>query len=194
MKIIGLTGPTGAGKGEVSRIWKELGAEVIDCDALYHGMLYDDAALKSELAEAFPNCTDDAGIIDRRRLAGVVFSDKTKLSLLEDIAYRHIRRRIAEILQENREQGIKVTVLDAPTLFEAGADALCGVRTAVLAPMEVRRARLRIRDGLDDAAINARIAAQKTDDFFREHCEHILYNDAGIEDLRRAAEELYCSF
>jgi len=194
MKIIGLTGPTGAGKGEVSRVWASLGAAIIDCDALYHEMLKTDAPLRSELAQAFPSCTDTAGTIDRRKLAGVVFGSKDALQTLESIAYRHIRRRISEELDRFRQNGTEIAVLDAPTLFEAGADALCDLCAAVLAPVSIRRERLRERDKLDDAAIDARIAAQKSDDFFRTHCTCILENDAGLEALREAAKAAYLTF
>ena len=194
MKIIGLTGPTRAGKGEVSRIWASLGAKVIDCDALYHEMLLSDAPLRAELAQAFPNCTDESGTIDRRKLAGVVFGSKDDLHTLETIAYRHIRRRISEELDRFCQDGAEIAVLDAPTLFEAGADALCDLCAAVLAPVSVRRERLRVRDGLDDAAIDARIAAQKTDAFFRSHCACILENNAGLDALREAAKAAYLTF
>lgn len=194
MKIIGLTGPTGAGKSEVSRVWSSLGAAVIDCDALYHEMLVSDVPLRTELAQAFPTCTDDTGTIDRRKLAGVVFSSKDALSTLENIAYRHICRRISEELDIFRQSGTEIAVLDAPTLFEAGADTLCDLCAAVLAPVSIRRERLRERDKLDDDAIDARIAVQKSDDFFRTHCTCILENNAGLEALREAAKAAYLTF
>jgi len=194
MKIIGLTGPTGAGKGEVSRVWASLGAKIIDCDAVYHEMLKTDAPLRAELAQAFPACTDSAGTIDRRKLAGVVFGSKDALHTLESIAYRHICRKISEELDVFRQNGTEIAVLDAPTLFEAGADTLCDLCAAVLAPVSIRRERLRERDGLDDAAIDARIAAQKSDDFFRTHCTCILENNAGLDALREAAKAAYYTF
>lgn len=191
MRILGLTGPSGSGKGEVGRVFEELGAKVLDCDALYHDMLRRDAPLRAELAAAFPDCADASGGVDRKKLAAVVFADRDKLAVLNEISHRHITRVIRERLAAFIRQGAAVAVLDAPTLFEAHADALCDCTAAVLAPLEQRIARLRERDGLSDSAIHARLASQHDDAFFREHCTYIICNDGDLQTLRGTATALY---
>ncbi len=186
--VIGLTGPSGAGKGVAADVFAHCGAYVIDCDALYHEMLLTDEPLRKELRAAFPDCADDSGGVDRRRLAGVVFADAEKLRTLNTIAHRAINRALTELLAAHRDEN---TVLDAPTLFEAGADALCDVTIAVLAPMELRRERLCIRDGLPPAAIDARFASQHDDAFFRAHCTYILENNGDLDAFRKTAKDLY---
>ncbi len=191
MRILGLTGPSGSGKGEVGRILEELGATVLDCDALYHEMLRCDEPLRAELCAAFPACTDGSGGVDRKKLAAVVFADPDKLAVLNEISHRHITHAIRERLAAFKGQGAAVAVLDAPTLFEAHADALCDCTAAVLAPREQRVARLRKRDRLSDSAICARLASQHDDAFFREHCTYIIDNDGDLRTLRGAAATLY---
>ena len=191
MKILGLTGPSGAGKGEAGRIFASLGARVLDCDALYHEMLRTDGALRAELAAAFPDCADGEGGVDRKRLSRLVFADAGQLSRLNAIAHRHITRAIRETLASYAREGAEVAVLDAPTLFEAHADALCDCTAAVLAPVSLRVERLRGRDGLPDEAILARIRSQPDDAFFQTHCTYILRNDGDLETLRGRAAALY---
>ena len=191
MRVLGLTGPSGAGKGEAGRILASLGASVIDCDAVYHGMLASDAALRADLTAAFPDCADGSGGVDRRKLAGVVFADKAKLETLNTLAFRHIRRVLREKLAGLEADGCAVAVLDAPTLFEAGADALCGATLAVLAPEAVRLARLRQRDGLSEEALRARMASQHDETFFREACTFCVVNDGDLEALRRQVGTVY---
>ena len=191
MLVLGLTGPTGAGKGEVGRILAVLGASVIDCDALYHEMLASDTALRADLTAAFPDCAVGNGGVDRRKLAAVVFADTDRLDRLNTLAFRHIRRAIRERLDALKASGAETAVLDAPTLFEAGADALCGATLAVLAPEEMRLARLKARDGLPEDALRARMASQHTEAFFRERCSFCVVNDGDLDRLRREVGELY---
>ncbi len=191
MRILGLTGPSGAGKGEVGRILAGLGSYVLDCDALYHDMLLHDEPLRRALLAAFPDCADGSGGVDRRRLAGVVFASPEALERLNTIAHRAVMRAIRQRLHELREAGTASVVLDAPTLFEAGADALCDTTAAVLAPPELRLRRLSERDGLPEDALRARIRAQHDDAFFRSHCTCILENTGGLDRLAESAVELY---
>ncbi|MDY5016102.1 MAG: dephospho-CoA kinase, partial [Eubacteriales bacterium] len=131
------------------------------------------------------------GGVDRKRLSRLVFADAEQLSRLNAIAHRHITRAIRETLEVYAREGAEVAVLDAPTLFEAHADALCDCTAAVLAPVSLRVERLRGRDGLPDEAILARIRSQPDDAFFQTHCTYILRNDGDLETLRGCAAALY---
>ena len=191
MLTIGLTGPSGAGKGTASAAWRELGAFVLDCDAMYHEMLRVDQALRSDLCAAFPEAADGEGGVDRRRLAGIVFADRERLRTLNTLAFTHITRRINEILDEQRAAGTSCVILDAPTLFEAGADRLCDAIVAVTAPEEIRAARIAQRDGIPMEAVYARFRNQHSDEFFREKCDFVLENTGSVDKLHADAVELW---
>ena len=191
MLTIGLTGPSGAGKGTASAAWRELGAFVLDCDAMYHEMLRTDGALRDDLCAAFPEAADGTGGVDRRKLAGIVFADRKRLQTLNTLAFTHINRRIGEILGEQRANGTSCVILDAPTLFEAGADALCDVIVAVTAPEEVRAARIAARDGIPMEAVYARFRNQHDEAFFREKCDHVLENTGSVDKLHADAVECW---
>ena len=88
MTVIGITGPTGAGKTTVLKEIEALGGAVIDCDAVYHEMLESDRALQENLERAFGPLRDGQGAIDRKKLGALVFGDPAKLERLNAIAQR----------------------------------------------------------------------------------------------------------
>lgn len=192
MTVIGITGPSGAGKTTVLGVLEELGAAVIDCDAVYHRLLEESAPLREELQERFGRGVfTPAGKLDRKALGSVVFRDPDALAELNEITHRYIRREVERQLAQADGEGRSAAAIDAIALLESGLGALCGVTVAVTAPAETRVARLMAREGVSADYARARIAAQKPDSFFAEHCDHVLYNDGAPEDLRRAARELF---
>ena len=150
MKIIGLCGGSGSGKGEVARMLREAGCLHLDADAIYHGFISGDSDCLRELADEFgkeiiaPN-----GALDRKKLAAIVFADgaEEKRQRLNTISHRYvldeIRRRIADA-----ENEYTVAVVDAPLLFESGFNAECDAIISVIAPRDARIARIVERDGL----------------------------------------------
>ena len=183
MTVIGITGPTGAGKTTVLKEIEALGGAVIDCDAVYHEMLESDRALQESLERAFGPLRDGQGAIDRKKLGALVFGDPAKLERLNAIAQRATVQRTRQMVKENRSRGIGLTAIDA--------FALLGTTTvAVLAPAEARVARIMAREGISEDYAWARVRAQRPDQFFAEGCAHILYNDCGTaEEFSRKAEE-----
>ena len=97
-KIIGITGPTGAGKTTALNEVEQLGGAVIDCDAVYHELLESDIALQSKLEELFGPLRGEDGAIDRKKLGTIVFGDPEKLELLNTVAQRATVERTRELL------------------------------------------------------------------------------------------------
>ena len=120
MKIIGITGPTGAGKTTALRELEELGAAVIDADAVYHRLLREDRALGDRLEELFGPLRGADGEIDRKKLGGIVFSDPSKLEQLNAVAQRATADRIQGLLQAHEAGGGEVAAVDAIALLEPG--------------------------------------------------------------------------
>ena len=183
MTVIGITGPTGAGKTTVLKEIEALGGAVIDCDAVYHEMLESDRSLQESLERAFGPLRDGQGAIDRKKLGALVFGDPAKLE-------RPVVQRTRQMVKENRSRGIGLTAIDAFALLESGLADLCTTTVAVLAPAEARVARIMAREGISEDYAWARVRAQRPDQFFAEGCAHILYNDCGTaEEFSRKAEE-----
>lgn len=189
MRIIGLTGGSGTGKGTFAALLREKGAGWVDADAVYRRLCAENRDMLSELDAAFGGVLDETGALDRKKLAAIVFADPDKLKMLNGITLPYIR---AASLDEMRAQGDCPFVLyDAPTLYEVGADDLCERIIGVLADTEVRIKRIMARDGLDETAARARIGAQPDADFYRARCDYIVENNGGIADLQQQADAIF---
>ena len=185
MKVIGLCGGSGSGKGEVSGIFAEIGIPSIDTDAVYREMTLSDSpcmrALRLEFGEEVVN---SLGGLDRTRLASIVFSDPTRLEKLNKIAHSFILDETRRRLAEYRDKGLAAAIVDAPVLFESGFDSECDAIICVVADRETRIARIMSRDGISYDAAEKRIASQMKDEILISKCDHVIYNNADIESLR----------
>lgn len=147
--VIGLTGQTGAGKSTVAKQLKARGCVIIDCDAVTHDpSLYAGTCL-TELQNAFGRAIiKEDGSLDRRRLANLAFASEEGKAKLNAITHPVILARLKKKIAAYKDA--KAIVLDAPTLFEAGADRLCRRVVSVLADETVRLGRICRRDGLTE--------------------------------------------
>ena len=175
MKVIGITGPTGAGKTTALNALRELGAEIIDADAVYHDLLESSDLLRRDLTRAFGDgILDGAGQVDRKALAAAVYPDG--LERLNEITHPYIMTAIDYRVAAARRAGRPAAAIDAIALIESGAAAKCDTVVAVLAPLELRVKRIMARDGIDEAYARRRALAQPDDGFFRAHSGHVLEN------------------
>ncbi len=184
--IIGLTGPTGAGKSLAAKAVGELGVQVIDCDILARRATdRGSVGLKRLCLEFGTDILNPDGTLDRKGLAAVAFSSKQNTERLN----KTLLPVIAEMVMG--EISAEYVLLDAPTLFESGIDSICDDTVAVLCDVETRRARIIERDRLTLQEANTRISAGKTDSFYIEHAGHILYNCGRPQDFKANALALF---
>lgn len=184
MLVIGLTGPTGAGKGKVADIFKRYGIPVINADRVYHELITPPSSCLQELAEAFgKGILLPDGSLDRRALGSIVFNDPAARERLNAITHRYVMEEVKTQMERYRREGVPVTVFDAPQLFEAGAQRACGAVISVLADRGLRLERIVARDGITADAAMRRILAQKSDDFFKIHSDYIIENNGTVEML-----------
>ncbi len=192
MKIIGITGGSGAGKTTVLNVLREFGACVIDCDQVYHRLLAGSEPLLRELRDRFGHTVfTQGGALDRKALGTVVFHDPKALLELNAITHKHVVAEVDRQLAQAEEQGRPAAAVDAIALLESGLADRCHVTVAVTAPVEARVERLMAREGIPADYARSRIAAQKDDGFFRTHCDYILHNDGGPEQCRGQARALF---
>ena len=189
MKVIGLCGRSGSGKGYVcERFWRR-GVPCIDTDAIYRELTAageEMSALTRELAGTFgSDVVRPDNSLDRKRLAGIVFgtSDRSALASLNTISHKHILARTDEILAEYDRQGMALAVVDAPVLFESGYNSKCDMTVCVTAPEEKRVRRIMRRDGIDEESARRRLAAQKDDSEVISLCDAVIVNDGDDADL-----------
>lgn len=192
MLVIGLTGPTGAGKSQVCRLledWEKI--SVVDCDEVSRFVVRKGQRCLVDLAVEFsPMIIDPDGNLNRRRLARIVFNDREKLRRMEKIMYPYILEEVRDRIETRRRAGDRAVFLDAPTLYQSGADALCDKVVAVLAPEADRLLRIMERDGITLEEAGSRMASQPGDEFYEERADYILRNDGDRTTLRLEVLEL----
>ncbi|MBR2622231.1 MAG: dephospho-CoA kinase [Clostridia bacterium] len=195
MKIIGLTGQSGAGKGTVATLFAEHGIPSIDTDAVYHKLLVPPSPCLNELAGEFSNAIlAPDGTLDRRALAALVFEQteigRQRHERLNEITHRYVIERTAALLAEYEKQGCKAAIIDAPLLIEAGLHHRCDHVIAVLADREIRVKRLMQRDKLTLEQISERLDAQPDVSFYIDHATMLIYNNGTAQELKSSVSSL----
>ena len=169
--IIGITGGTGCGKTTLLNHIRDAGGLILDCDAIYHELLISNKDMLAAIDTRFPGTVEN-GALNRKKLGSIVFADEFALQDLNRITHSSVRQEVLRRLESHP----KLAAIDAIGLFEGGLAELCDVTVAVTAPLEQRIQRLMERDGISEEYARSRIAAQKSDAWFRSHCDVVLEN------------------
>lgn len=183
--VIGLTGPTGAGKSSVTTVAEELGFKVVDCDKLARKAVERGSAGHGALMLAFgTEILNRDGEINRKKLAEIAFSTPENTELLNKTVLPYIMMLVREEIDCDK------VLLDAPTLFESGADNLCDEVIAVISDEKTRLDRIMARDNIDEEAALLRIKAGKPDEFYIEKTDNIVYNDCELSVFNLKIQKL----
>ena len=182
-RVIGLTGPIGAGKSVVAAMLRELGAKVIDADALVRDEQSRGTVGYSAIVQTFgTGVLGEDKEIDRAKLAAEVFADPKKLARLERIMHPRVIARILEARKMLREND--VMVVEAIKLLESDLRNVCDAIWVVVAPRPLLIERLRAR-GLPKPEAELRLSRQASEEEFREAANVVIVND-GDRDVTRA--------
>ncbi|SDA27303.1 dephospho-CoA kinase [Ruminococcus sp. YE71] len=185
--VIGLTGQSGSGKTTVAQEFLRQGFCHIDCDRLVHHMLAEESRCTAALRENFPQFFD-GGNFDRRRAAALLFADRDLLDRYNAVFFPFITEEITARISAAEQEGCEFILLDAPTLFEAGADTLCELIVACVSDEENRIVRITERDGIDEESARRRIRSQHSEEFFRGKADIVIENNGSYPELLRSAE------
>ncbi len=189
--VVGLTGPTGAGKSEVSRRLAAAQIPVIDADVLARQVVEPGSECLRRLAEEFSeDILNDDGTLNRRQLARRAFATPEDTALLNSLTHPYIIEKTNRILMRMEQTHELAAVIDAPLLFESGMDRICDMTVAVVAPFESRLRRIIERDGLPETQARARMAAQQPEEYYSSRAAVVLSNSGDLDSLRREADDL----
>ncbi len=180
--MVGLTGGIGAGKSAVAQRLAELGAVIIDADALAREVVEPGTdGLAEVVAEFGAGVLRPDGSIDRPALGRIVFDDPDARARLERIVHPRVRARTAEIVAAADPDAVIVN--DVPLLVEAGLYRAYDIVIVVQAAASVRVARLVADRGMAESDVRARIAAQATDEERRAVADVVIVNDGRRDEL-----------
>lgn len=175
MKIIGVTGPTGAGKSTITKKLASEGFFIADGDGIARECTEKGSPLLPELAKVFGEDVIKDGELDRRKLASRAFSDDESVHRLNALMHPEIERRMFAKIESHPE--CEAAVIDAAALIESGIYKRCDFLIVVLAEPSERIRRVMARDGITEEQAKMRIAIQKDDNFYISHADYVLYTD-----------------
>jgi dephospho-CoA kinase len=185
MRTIGLTGGIGSGKSTVGKLLSQCGAEVIHADLVGHDVYRPGTVGWQQVADAFGDAVVASdGTIDRKRLGAIVFADPSGLKRLNAIVHPLIFEEIRHRIENRRREGFELPiVVEAAILIEANWLPLVDEVWLVVASDEAVRERLRRERGLDAAQVDARIAAQLSNQERRRYAQVVIENDGSLGEL-----------
>ncbi len=185
--ILGLTGQTGSGKSTLHSVAEKKGFYVIDCDKVAHCVTEQNEVAKDALCAAFSSDILTGGKIDRKKLARAAFKSKENTELLNKTVLPFIAAEIKKKIEKSESEYI---LLDAPTLYESGADKMCSSVIALLADEKIRKLRIIERDNLSEEAALLRLKAAKSDEYYIQKADKIIYNNGSIEEYSKQFSEI----
>jgi dephospho-CoA kinase len=193
--LVGLTGGIGSGKSTVAQRFAARGWPVVDADEVAREIVEPGEPALADLAARFgAHVLRADGSLDRPALARVAFADDVARGDLDRLTHPRIAARIAERLAilgaEEADDGSLIAVVDHPLLIETGQVGRFDEVVVVLAPEEVRVARLTRDRGLDEVDVRARMRGQTDDERRRAVATHVIDNHGDLTELEATIAEV----
>lgn len=176
---LGLTGGIACGKSVADEFFRQQQIPVLDADILVHELQGPGGLLTKAIEKAFgPEYLTQDKAVNRKKLAGLVYSDKQALQLLNDVTQPLIRKAISE---EVARTTAPLAVFDIPLLFEQNYEGLFDKTLVIAAPKDQQLKRLMQRDGLNESQALRRIASQMPLAAKISRADYVIMNDGSRE-------------
>ena len=190
MKIVGLTGGISSGKSTVSSYLKQLKIPVIDADEVARKVVEPNSQGAREIRKAFgSDVFEEDGSLNRQKLGALVFSNAENRQKLDDLLQPLIKIMILDEIEEYRQKGETMIVLDLPLLFEKQYEELCEEIIVVYVPRELQLERLMKRNQYTKQEALSRIDSQLSIEEKRKRATVLLDNQGTIQQLYQQVEQ-----
>lgn len=193
MQIIGLTGGIATGKSTVSRMFRELGADVIDADQIAREVVAPGSPALIEIQRRFPTVIAADGQLERAKLGTIIFADPKQRGALNAILHPRIHHAFLAKKSELAGRGVAVALYDAALLIENELHHDMDGVILVTAPRELQIARLAQRNGLTRQEAEARLSAQMPLEDKTRFARWIIDNSGDLASTRAQVEKLWAS-
>ena len=192
MKVIGITGGVGSGKSKVLEfLEQEYGAVVCQADHVAWELQRQGEPCYKEIVETFGcEILDKNLAIDRKKLGEIVFAGQEKLFALNAIMHPAVKQSILKQIEEEKRKGTSFFVLEAALLLEDNYDVICDELWYVYADESARRRRLKQARAYSDEKINAIVAAQVSEEYYRNGCQKVIDNSGSFEETQAQLKEI----
>jgi dephospho-CoA kinase len=185
-KIIGLTGGIGTGKTMVAEYFKSLGIPVYIADKEARQLMTSDNIINA-LSNEFGKEILENGILNREKLAKLVFNDSKKLQKLNSIVHPEVKKHFENWVEKHKNYPF--VVKEAAILFESGSYKYCDTIITVTAPLETRLQRVMKRDKTDRESVLKRIENQWTDEQRIAKSNYVIHN-LSVESTKKQVDKI----
>ncbi|MHB8189549.1 MAG: dephospho-CoA kinase [Ferrimicrobium sp.] len=186
MRRVVVTGSIGSGKSSVVAGFAELGADVVSADEVARDLVHPDSVVLRQLVERFgDSIVDDDGVLQRSRLAAIVFDDDCARCDLNAIMHPVIRREIGRRVKDLEVAGSEIVILEIPLYAESTENYEADDVIAVIAAPEVVLGRLITNRGMTRDEAVARLVTQASDEARIACASIVLQNDGSLEELQQ---------
>ena len=190
MLVLGLTGNIGCGKSSVSTIFMENNIKVVDADIVAR-QIFDDKNLLNEVFSTFgKSIRNQDGSLNRRALGNIVFNDDEKLILLNNLTHPKIKQKILSKVEEYKNQGEKIVVIDAALLIEDDYIPYIQKLILITCRKEIQINRIIARDNCTKKEAISRINSQMSQEEKVKFADYIIDNSNSFEELQKKVLEL----
>ncbi len=190
--MAGLTGGIATGKSTVAGMFREMGAGVIDADAIARDIVQPGMPAYEEIIEYFGrDILDEERYLDREKLGALVFDDKEKRQRLESLTHPRVYQEMLRQMNELTDGGVEIAIMDVPLLFESGAESWLKPVILVYAPEEVQLARLTERDECDEERARSRISSQMPIEEKKEKADYVIDNSGSLKETKEQVESVW---
>lgn len=188
--IIGITGSSGSGKSTISKILaQKYNAKIIDADEIARRLSMENSKYINEIVSKFgKDIVDEAGNLNRKQLAEIIYSDENKREVLNNCTFKYIVSKIKTEIQNTINRDF--IIIDAPLLFESKLNEICDMVIGVITKRKIQIDRIMKRDNINLEHAEKRIQSQKNNDFYIQNCDKIIENNGDINIVKREIEKL----
>ncbi len=195
MKVFGLTGGIATGASTVAKVFRELGAIVIEADEVGRELVVPGSEVLAKIAGIFgPKILTKDGTLDRKKLADIIYKDEVARRRLNSLIHPLIQRRILQDIGRLRdEQPDAIVIVDVPLLLDTtGPEAyeLDGV-IVVSTDRATQLKRLGSRDKISPEDAERRLAAQRPVAEKAEDADWVIDNSGSEEETRRQVDMMW---
>ena len=189
--MIGIIGGFASGKSTVAAEFAKLGCKLIDADKIAHTLLANDAVKEKIIASFGREILSSTGRIDRKKLAGKVFTEIEKLALLNEIIHPLVLKRSEELMERySHDDRVKAVVLDMPLLIEVGWADRCDRLIFIQCNDELRACRAK-KKGFDENQLKIRENFQISLDKKVILADNTVVNNSGFSALVRQVADIF---
>lgn len=180
--VIGVTGNSGSGKSEISKILSnKINAKIIDADKVVKELYTPGREYYNKILELFGNkILEKNNKLNRNKIAEIIYNNESEREKLNNLTYKYVVDEIKKRVK--KEKNINI-IIDAPLLFESKLDEICDITVAVLAEKSLKINRICTRDNIEQKIAISRLAIQKEDSYYQKKADYIVTNNGKKDEI-----------